>query len=126
MFVYERSPGFEGPTPRADDTFCRNWTAHRRNAFPKEFGHSLPALVRGLARRLPVVKRWQKFNLDKHHRRSPKKLLRAYPRDYRAKLKKLSAEIRDLDPNVWCKEWSMKKRHEPAFEIWADSDEEAT
>ena len=33
--------------------------------------------------------------------RSPKKLLRAYPCDYRGKLKKLSADIRDLDLHEW-------------------------
>ena len=34
MFVYDRFPGEFGfqPRTRADDKFCRNWTAHRRNA----------------------------------------------------------------------------------------------
>ena len=116
MFVYRR-PSFPGmpPKTRADEKFCRNWTAHRRNALLKEFGPVLAPTVLYLARCLPTVKRWQKFSLDKHCQRSPKKLLSAYPRDYRGKLKKLSADIRDLDPHVWHKGRNMKKRHELAF-----------
>ena len=36
----------------ADRAFCRNWTAHRRNLYLKEFGKFLPLPVLWLARRL--------------------------------------------------------------------------
>ena len=117
MFVLDRYPGDFGfqPRTRADDKFCRSWTAHRRNAFLKEFGNRLPELVRSLARRLPVVKRWRKFKLDEHYRRVPKRWLRYTSQDYRIELKKLCSEIRRLDPKVWREGWNMKKRHKLAF-----------
>ena len=50
--------------------------------------------------------------MDKDYQRRPKKLLRAYPREYRGKLRALVADIRNLDPEVWHKDWNLKKRHE--------------
>ena len=97
-------------------TGCSQQSTTQRNVFLKEFGDFLPLPVLLLARRLTPVKRWRRFRLDKHHQRSPKKLLRAYPREYRGKLRTLAADIRNLDPDVWCKDWNMKKRHELAFE----------
>jgi hypothetical protein len=97
---------------RADSVWCDNWTAHKRNVFLKEFGDFLPLLVLLLARRLKPVKRWRRFCMDKDDQRRPKKLLRAYPREYRGKLRALVADIRNLDPEVWHKDWNWKKRHE--------------
>ena len=95
-------------------TGCSQQSTTQRNVFLKVFGNFLPLPVLLLARRLTPVKNWRRFCLDKHHQRSPKKLLRAYPREYRGKLRTLAADIRNLDPDVWRKDW--KKRHELAFE----------
>ena len=92
-----------------------NWTAHKRNKFLKEFGATLPPIVALLARRIPTVKRWRRYRIE-GHQRNPKKVLRAYPRKYRGKLKTLIAEIKALDPAVWRRGWNMKRRHELAFE----------
>ena len=102
--------------PRADRVFCKNWTAHRRNEFLKEFGDYLPLPILLLARRLRTQKRWRRFCMDRDYRRSPKKLLKSYPREYRGKLKALVADIRTLDPEVWHRDWNLKTRHELAFE----------
>ena len=51
---------------------------------------------------------------DRDNRRSPKKLLKSYPREYRGK--PLVADIRTLDPEVWHRDWNLKRRHELEFE----------
>jgi transposase len=43
-------------------------------------------------------------------------LLKAYPREYRGNLRALVADIWTLDPEVWHKDWNLKRRHELAFE----------
>lgn len=43
------------PVTRADRAFCRNWTAHKRNLYLKEFGFFLPLPVLWLAKRLAPV-----------------------------------------------------------------------
>ena len=42
FFVYYADPGVHRCRTRADRIFCKNWTAHRRNKFLKEFGDYLP------------------------------------------------------------------------------------
>ena len=116
FFVYYADHGDHRCRTRADRVFCKNWTAHRRNEFLKEFGDYLPLPVLLLARRLRTQKRWRRFCMDRDYRRSPKKLLKSYPREYRGKLKALVADIRTLDPEVWHRDWNLKRRHELAFE----------
>ena len=92
FFVYHDDSEHRCRT-RADRVWCNNWTAHRRNVFLKEFGDHLPLPVLLLARRLKPVKRWRRFCMDKDYRRSPKKLLKAYPREFRGKLRALVADV---------------------------------
>ena len=113
---YYADPGGHRCRTRADRIFCKNRTAHRRNIFLKEFGDCLPLPIVLLARRLRTQKRWHRFCMDRDYRRSPKKLLKSYPREYRGKLKALVADIRTLDPEVWHRDWNLKRRHELAFE----------
>ena len=89
FFVYYADPGGHRCRTRADRIFCKNRTAHRRNIFLKEFGDCLPLPIVLLARRLRTQKRWCRFCMDRDYRRSPKKLLKSYPREYRGKLKAL-------------------------------------
>ena len=116
FFVYYADPGGHRCRTRADRIFCKNWTAHRRNKFLKEFGDYLPLPILLLARRLRTQKCWHRFCMDRDYRRSPKKLLKSYPREYRGKLKALVADIRTLDPEVWHRDWNLKRKHELAFE----------
>ena len=51
LFNYADHGGHRCRT-RADRVFCKNWTAHRRNEFLKEFGENLPLPILLLARRL--------------------------------------------------------------------------
>ena len=52
FFVYYSDHGDHRCRTRADRVFCKNWTAHRRNEFLKDFGENLPLPILLLARRL--------------------------------------------------------------------------
>ena len=117
FFVYFANWSSHRCRTQADRIFCKNWMAHRRNNFLKEFGDYLPLPILLLARRLRTEKRWYKFCMDRDYRRCPKTFLKAYSREYRGKLKALVADIRTLDPEIWNRDWNLKRRHELAFEF---------
>ena len=117
FFVYFADGSSHRCRTEADYRFCQSWTTHKRNKFLKEFGDYLPLPILLLARRLRTQQRWQKFSIDRDYRRLPKAHLKASSRKFRRKLKALVADICTLDPEIWSRDWNMKRRHELAFEF---------
>jgi hypothetical protein len=55
LVVYHNPLHDRAALTKADRAFCRNWTAHKRNLYLKEFGFFLPLPVLWLAKRLAPV-----------------------------------------------------------------------